>query len=122
MARLCEGGNEPSGSLKAICKLREYFEKERANGEPLLPVTKMVDRVCDALKVEKQPLKVKKLRKTQPLVFTVERAEAGGGNRDATGNKDHDKNYDKDNKDHDKNYDKDNKDHDKDYDRQQEPL
>ncbi|KAJ4447327.1 hypothetical protein ANN_09331 [Periplaneta americana] len=24
MAGLCEGGNEPSGSLKAICKLLQY--------------------------------------------------------------------------------------------------
>lgn len=46
-----------SQSREFIYRLREYFEKERDNGGPLLPVTKVVDRVCDALKVGKTTVK-----------------------------------------------------------------
>ena len=50
-------GSYKSQSREFIFRLREYFEKGRDNGGPLLPVTRVLDRVCDALKVGKTTVK-----------------------------------------------------------------
>ncbi|KAJ4438591.1 hypothetical protein ANN_14538 [Periplaneta americana] len=39
MANLCEGGNEPAGSLKAIYILRHHMMKDEWNGEKFSPTS-----------------------------------------------------------------------------------
>lgn len=52
-AKLGRGVVLHSQGREMVCAVREYFEKEREHGGPLLNVNKVVDRTADCLKISK---------------------------------------------------------------------